>query len=159
MIPASWGVLEGHGPNSKAKSRIDGNILLDTGAGMTSIDKAVADILELRPQSEKWQIHGLGGKQFASLYTATLFLQVETTKEIQTTPAGSSVTVGFTLPVHGIADIQNNHEAYKLRPANGLPVIGILGRSFLQFTKLMYDGVSGNVVIEIDESIQHPRPS
>jgi hypothetical protein len=59
--------------------------------------------------------------------------------------------------VHGIAGLQANHEAHNLKAANGLPVIGILGRLFLQFTKFTYDGLSGNLVIEIDEGVQYPR--
>jgi hypothetical protein len=91
------------------------------------------------------------------MYSATLFIPVETVRQIGVAPAGSTIMIGIPLTAHGVAGIQANHEAHNLKAANGLPVISILGRSFLQFTKFVYDGLAGNLVIEIDESVQYPR--
>jgi predicted aspartyl protease len=160
MIPASWGVTpkDGPTPNTIVSARnIHGNMLFDTGAGGIAIDESVAQRLGLQPLSKKENLHGLGGKLSVSMYNATLFLPVEMVRPVGATPTGSTAMIGFPLTVHGVADIQANHEAHNLRAANGLPVIGILGRLFLQFTKFVYDGVLGNLVIEIDESVQYPR--
>jgi hypothetical protein len=82
---------------------------------------------------------------------------VELTRPISGIPMGAHHLIGFPLKVHGIVGLQANHEAHNLKAPNGLPVIGILGRLFPQFTKFTYDGLLGNLVIEIDESIQRPR--
>jgi len=155
LIPAWWGITSKDGPNTSQK--IQGNILFDTGASDIAIDESVAERLGLQPLAKKEDLHGVGGKHSVNKYTASLFLPVETARQIGATPIGSTVTIGFPLAVLGVAGIQANHEAHKLKAANGLPIIGILGRSFLQFTKFVYDGLAGNLVIEIDESVQQPR--
>src|ERR1700676_4237978 len=132
-------------------------MLFDTGAGGMSIDESVAENLGLQPVSQKQDVHGLGGKLSVNMYRPTFILPLETVQAIGTVTAGSHAMIGFTLPVHGLAGLQANHEALKLKAGNGLPIIGILGRTFLQFTKFTYDGLSGNLVIDIDESIQQPR--
>jgi hypothetical protein len=67
--------------------------------------------------------------------------------------------IGIPVPVHGFVGLQESFESQGVKPSNGLPVIGILGRTFLQFTKFTYDGLLGNLVIEIDESVQYPKTS
>jgi len=64
--------------------------------------------------------------------------------------------MAIPIRVHGIAGLQESFESQGIKPTNGMPVIGILGRTFLQFAKSTYDGLAGNVMIEIDESVQYP---
>jgi predicted aspartyl protease len=155
LIPAWWGITSKDGPNTSQK--IQGNILFDTGASAIGIDESAAERLGLQPLSKKEDLHGVGGKHSVNAYNATLFLPVETVRQIGPTPVGSIVTIGFPLMALGVAGMQANYEAHNLKAANGLPVIGILGRSFLQFTRFIYDGPAGNLGIEIDESVQQPR--
>jgi hypothetical protein len=35
-------------------------------------------------------------------------------------------------------------------------IIGLLGRSFLHWTRTTYDGLAGTVTIEVDEAMRHP---
>lgn len=67
--------------------------------------------------------------------------------------------ISIPIDVYGFVGLQESFESQGIRTTNGLPVIRILGRTFLQFTKFTYDGLSGNVVIEIDESVLHPQKS
>jgi hypothetical protein len=159
LIPAWWAVTpnDAPSPNKPSDRNMQGNMLLDTGAGDISIDEAVVERLGLLPLPEKRDVHGLGGKLSVKMYSPTLIIPVETMQAIGATAAGTSAMMGFTLPAHGLVGLQANHEAHDLRAANGLPIIGILGRSFLQFTKCVYDGLSGNLVIDIDDSINRPR--
>jgi hypothetical protein len=129
----------------------------DTGARHIAIDESVARGLGLQPHPEKADVHGLGGKQSLATYNATLFLPVEPVMPVAGVPPRSSLMIGVPIQVHGFVGLKESFESQGIKPANGLPVIGILGRTFLQFTKFTYDGLSGNVVIEIDESVQHPQ--
>jgi predicted aspartyl protease len=160
MIPASWGATPQDAPEPKSitgNRNIQGNMLFDTGATGIGIDESVADRLGLQPLSQREAVHGLGGKHSLNVYNATLFLPVEPVRAIGNLQLGAHALIGFPLPVHGIVGLQTNHEAHNLRAPNGWPVIGILGRVFLQFTRFTYDGLSGNLVIEVDESIRYPR--
>jgi predicted aspartyl protease len=156
MIPASWGATPQDAPAPNNRN-IQGNMLFDTGATGIGIDESVAGRLGLQPLPQREAVHGLGGKHSLNVYNATLFLPVEPVRAIANLQPGANALIGFPLPVHGIVGLQANHEAHNLRAPNGLPVIGILGRLFLQFTRFTYDGLSGNLVIEVDESIRHPR--
>lgn len=155
MIPASFGATATDGPSTSRN--IQGNVLFDTGAGAIFIDEPVAERLGLQPLPKKEDLHGLGGRKSVNVYMATLFIPVETVQQISAAPAGSPAVIGIPLRVFGVAELQTNHDAHDLRAANGLPVIGVLGRSFLQFTRFVYDGLTGNLVIEIDESVRVPR--
>jgi len=159
LIPAWWAATpkDAPSPNKPSNRNMQGNMLLDTGAGDIAIDEAVVERLGLQPLSEKRDVHGLGGKVSVKIYSPTLIIPVEIMRAIGTAAAGTSAMMAFTLSAHGLVGLNANHEAHDLRAANGLPIIGILGRSFLQFTKCVYDGLSGNLVIDIDESINQPR--
>jgi hypothetical protein len=158
MIPASWGVPPENGSSSKTirtAEQVRGNMLLDTGARHIAIDESVAHELGLQAHPEKDDVHGLGGKQSLVKYNATLFLPVEPVQPAA--PAASSVMIGIPTDAHGFVGLQKTYDTQRIKPANGLPVIGILGRTFLQFVTFTYDGVSGNLVIDIDDSVRHPQ--
>jgi hypothetical protein len=158
MIPASWGVPPENEPTSKTirpAEQVRGNMLLDTGARHIAIDESVAHQLRLQARPDKDDVHGLGGKQSLAKYNATLFLPVEPVQPAA--PAGSSIMIGIPIDAHGFVGLQKTYESQRIKPANGLPVIGILGRTFLQFVRFTYDGLSGNLIIEIDDSVRHPQ--
>jgi hypothetical protein len=133
MIPASWGVTSNDfpKPNTTSARNTEENMLFDTGGSGIYLDESVAVRLGLQPHSERQDVHGLGGKHPANMYSAALFLTVETVKPIAGRPAGVSTSIGFLLPtVLGITGLQANYEAHNLRAGNSLPIIGVLGRSF-----------------------------
>ena len=36
-------------------------------------------------------------------------------------------------------------------------LIGVIGRSFLRWTRTTYDGLTGTITIETDEAMRHPQ--
>jgi hypothetical protein len=160
MITASWGVA----PENEVASgmistfgQVRGNMLLDTGAGFVGIDNSVAQQLKLHARSEKEDVHGLGGKQTLVKFNAALILSVELARSVRNASAGATSLVRISVDALGIEGLGQGYASQSDKPKNGLPVIGILGRAFLQFTKFTYDGLGGGFVIEIDESFINSR--
>ncbi len=157
MIPAFWGKDRGASITVRTSDLVSGNMLLDTGAGHIAIDESVAKQLGLQARQERVDVHGLGGKHSVPMYDAVLALPVEAVRPDPSPPPGAVFMIRIPIEVHGIAGMRENYDSQSIKPANGLPIIGILGRIFLQFTKFTYDGLSGSLNIEIDESIRHPQ--
>jgi Aspartyl protease len=153
MIPALWGKDTG----TNTSEMIRGNVLLDTGARHIAIDDSVAQQLGLQAHPDKVDAHGLGGRVRLANYDAVLALPVEPVRPDPAAPPGAVYMIRIPLEVHGIAGMRENYDSQGIKPKNGLPIIGILGRTFLQFTKFTYDGLSGNLDIEIDESVRRPQ--
>lgn len=79
------------------------------------------------------------------------------TRSLSIAPEGTNTIIGFPIEVQGLEGLTTSFEHHGIRAANGLPIIEILGRTLLQFAKFTYNGLSGNIEIEIDESIMKPR--
>jgi hypothetical protein len=141
----------------RTKDQVRGNVLLDTGARHISIDETIARQLGLEPRPGKEEVYGLGGKHSLAVYNATLFLPVEAVRPLPNVPAGASFMLSIPSQVHGVVGLREALESQGIPATNGDPVIGILGRTFLQFTRVTYDGLSGSVIIEIDETAQYPQ--
>lgn len=154
VIPAAWSTAL---PTSASAKQVRGNVLLDTGATHIFVDESVPRQLGLS-EGPRQEANGLGGKQLLATYDLTLLLPVEAAVQIPSAPKGSQVTIGF--PWKGVQAVSGLSQRVALegqRCPNGLPVIGILGRVILQFAKVTYDGLSGKVIIDLDETIQYPK--
>lgn len=140
------------GEVSEAGRIIDGYLLVDTGAQVIHIDDEVATQIQLTP-TEKKEVHGIEGKSHYWQYPTT-------TLHLPATDANGVTTV-FRIPLEpfGAPKLQAAHEGKGPKTADGHPirVIGVLGRLFLQFVTMTYDGLSGSLEILVDESILYPR--
>jgi hypothetical protein len=144
-------VLRKHGPlvpgrwtstASDQQSSIDDYFLVDTGASGFCIDQSIADSLGLVPTGTD-RVHGVHGHSDSKKYFANLVLPVS----IQ-----GQTHVRFAIPVEctGVPGLLAQYGNSQYR------VVGIIGRNLLQFCKLTVDGTSGNVILEINESVTRP---
>ncbi len=147
MVPAGYN----HPNPTDMKSAIRGYLLVDPGAGVIGIDEDVATQLGLHVL-EEGQMHGLHGRRSVNNYLGFLQLPIEDAE-------GRCIELGVRVELVGVRDIGKNHEADGFVGAEGQKarVIGILGRQFLQFTDLHYDGRTGIVEILIHEEITRPQ--
>ena len=155
VIKAEWRVhpeIE-----SQLKSRglaiptpIHGYMLIDTGAAEIGIDGDVAKELNLTPIG-KQDVHGVGGASSHDIYKALLLLYVGDVH-------GENVAIGVPRDFISFPKLREHHDAYGLKTPQGAPlrIIGILGRDFLQFTTLAYNGYEGSWDMQIDESVLRP---
>jgi hypothetical protein len=134
---------------------VRGNLLLDTGAANSAIDESLAEQLQLPSQSDTVDVHGVGGKHALTTYAATFGLEVEVlcSTQLTTKPVGSLLSFAIPCYAQGLPGLTASFKKEQLEAENGLPIIGIIGRSFLQFTKTLYDGLAGELTVEIDESV------
>lgn len=123
-----------------------GKFLIDSGSGNIAICDSVAKSLGLVP-AKQTHAHGLSGKASLDSYLARMHIPV-----IETT-SRRGVMFGMPVDCQGIPDLSESHAAY-----HGVNVIGLIGRTFLQFAKLEIDGESGSVRLVISEGITRPRP-
>ena len=65
---------------------------------------------------------------------------------------GEDLAIGGTIEAVCIPKFRSAYDSYGLTTPEGAPlsVIGVLGRTFLQFTKFGYDGLNGCWDMEID---------
>jgi hypothetical protein len=129
---------------------IHGYMLIDTGAGEIAIDGDVARELGLKPIRSQ-NVHGIGGQSAHEVFKALLLLYVGDVR-------GTNVAIGIARDFICFPDVRKAHDAYGLKTPEGaaLRIIGVLGRNFLQFTKLTYNGPQGSWRMEIDESVMRP---
>ena len=153
MVPAKWAVT----PEREAQLKmlggtipkpVSGVLLLDTGAGHSTIDREIVTQLKLQKLG-KTEAFGLGGTAEYEQYEALLVLPVIPI----TNPQPNPVAIAFPVrcPETTLKEDHLKH-GYTTLDGKQLHVIGILGRSFLQFTKIYYDGVNGTVEMYIDKS-------
>lgn len=119
-------------------------LLLDTGADGAGIDESYAAQIGL-PLHRMQDAHGLHGSMAAKKYLAVLVLPV----------AGKNgQRVMFRIPIECIAT-PGLSDFYASIGMSG--VVGVIGRSFLQFCKLSIDGATGESSILIFPEIMQPR--
>ena len=138
LMPASW---KSNSPNDS--QRIDGALLLDTGASGFMIDDSVAKLLKLEVLSE-YEIHGAHGFGKSRRYIANLLIPVKDAR-------GQEILLQIPAECSEIPDLCKNYEM------KGRKVIGVLGRNFLQFANIAIDGPSGSVRVSISKEILEPR--
>lgn len=95
--------------------------LLDTGAGGNCIDEGLAQSLGLQPTDEGY-VSGIGGKHFASIYTARLYIP----------DLGRLMFERFA----GVR-LEQGEQRHRV----------ILGRTFLRPYRMSYDATSGKVEV------------
>ncbi|HEV7893319.1 MAG TPA: SEC-C metal-binding domain-containing protein [Pyrinomonadaceae bacterium] len=130
---------------------VAGYILIDTGAAETAIDEDVARELNLTPIA-RIEAHGVGGTDSFVKVNAQIILQVGDVN-------GVPLKLGLYRDVLCAPKLRRNHDTYGLIAPDGSPmrIIGLLGRDFLQFAKLTYNGLQGSWDMEIDESVMRPQ--
>lgn len=122
-----------------------GYALIDTGAGGTGVDEELAEALGA-VEVGRSETHGFNGIAERRIVRLTLLLPVLDSD-------GSSKFFGFPAECTAIPGLT---KAFSDR--NETPVIGVLGRNFLQFCRLTIDGATGDIQLLIDESIAKGRP-
>jgi hypothetical protein len=116
---------------------VKGYLMLDTGASRTCIDEEVA--LELGLISTGMQpTGGVHGMQDRPVY----FVQV------QLRQAG----LNLEAPLVAVKELNRAMAPGKRR------LIGLLGREFLRFAVLTYDGTVGKVDVVVRREVIHPKP-
>ena len=95
--------------------------LVDTGATESCIDNLLAATLNL-PVMDRRQISGVGGKHFVNMYLAQIHAP------------------GLNFTIYG------SFAGVELR-AGGQPHNALIGRTFLQFFTMIYEGKTGTVTI------------
>jgi hypothetical protein len=123
--------------------RVEGNVLLDTGASGMMIDEALAIKLGLPVQGEE-EVHGAHGYGALRKYIAKLVLPVVDS-------SGSAFAFGIPAECSGMPNLAERYAT------KGMTVVGILGRNFLQFCALSIDGSSGQIAVQIDQAVLSPR--
>lgn len=132
---------------------VGGVFILDTGASGSSIDQSVADELGLKP-TRTTTGHGLGGETEIKCYRVMIFIPAVPLL-MKDFPPGALAVLGMPQEVGSVAGLHEGHEATLGKPPSRL--IGLLGRSFLQFTRTTYDGLTGTITIEADQTMRDPR--
>jgi Aspartyl protease len=141
-------------PTSKSPNDgVGGFFILDTGASGSSIDESVAKELGLKP-TRTMMGHGLGGDSEINCYRVMIFIPAVPLL-MKDFPPGALAVLGMPQEVGSVVNLHEGHEATLGKPPGRL--IGLLGRSFLQFTRTTYDGLTGTITIEADQSMRDPK--
>jgi SEC-C motif len=129
---------------------VKGYFLIDTGASFTGIDAGVARELNLRPV-RRTEAFGIGGSGMFEMVSANMLLYVGDVR-------GDRVAIGLFKDFVCAPGLRETHDAYNLTAADGSPlrIIGLLGRDFLRFATLTYNGLSGHWDMKINPSVMQP---
>ncbi len=140
-----------HPDAAEMSGAVGGYLLVDSGAGSICIDEDVAKQLNLEVVGQG-DAHGLHGRGNVNRYSARLLMQLKDA-------LGRDILWRMPLEPMGIQDMRKNHAAVGLVGPDGQPAdaIGVLGRLFLQFVDLHYDGRAGTVEIFIHEEVTRPQ--
>jgi len=138
LVPGAWA----DPAKDPLVDKIEGNFLIDTGAGGILIDADVASDLQLTAGGAG-NLHGIGGHHDLSKYSARLLLPA--------TDSAGEVMFSVLVDCFAAPGLRRKHQEF------GVDVIGLLGRLFLQFVRLEVDGCSGKVSLHIDDSILSRR--
>lgn len=129
---------------------VKGYFLIDTGASFTGIDAGVARELSLQPV-RRTEAFGIGGSGMFEVVSANMVLYVGDVH-------GDRVAIGLFKDFICAPSLREAHDSYNLMAPDGSPlrIIGLLGRDFLRFTTLTYNGLSGHWDMKIDPSVMRP---
>jgi hypothetical protein len=127
-----------------------GQLVIDTGAGRTSITQPVAQQLGLTPLRIQ-TTYGAGGRHELPVYRVRLTLQLLGAKAAQ---------IFYDTEATGVEDIHEAIAALNLMHY-GQPVrlVGLLGRDLLQHATLTYRGTSGRFEVAFDPKSFNQPPS
>jgi len=139
LVPGQWVTTSTNQPPA-----IGDYLLVDTGASGFCIDQSIAESLGLVPIGVE-RVHGVHGHSESNKYLANLALPVSNQ---------GGTLVRFSIPVEctGIPNLLAHYSDTPYR------VVGIIGRDFLQFCKLIADGPTGKVILEVNEAVTRPAP-
>lgn len=158
MVPASWYITEERERELRSARKtvpqpIEGFLLLDTGAATIMIDSDVAKQLGLEPIGKTSEVHGIKGYESIDHYNARLLLPVIPLHG-STPMTPGPVKIGIPTEAWESTGMMANYLkwGYESKPGVPLKVIGVLGRIFLQFTTMTFNGMTGSVEIFIDKS-------
>ena len=154
MVPAQWTITPNQAQQlmllrKEIPKPIAGYLLFDTGARHIAIDRQIAEDLQL-PKLEKTIVHGFTSEEEVDQYEALLILPI-----IPLIPVEAQA-ISFPI-ICQTSNIQKHHAEYTTPEGKPLNVIGVLGRTFMQFTKIYYDGLTGSVEIYLDRSGMYPK--
>jgi hypothetical protein len=137
-------------PGEIEKKGIKGLFFFDPGTLGVSIDAAVAEELGLKPDGQH-EVQTLSSTSKADTYTVKIVIAADHV------PSGTK-NAGMMRQFSGVTGIKDMHDRLVAIFRDEAPgrIIAIIGRSFLEYTSMVYDGLSGNVTIEIDASILRP---
>jgi len=138
--------------NEIEKKGVRGLFFFDTGALGASIDAAVAEELSLKPDGQH-EVQGFNVSSSEDHYTVKIVIAAEHVPSHRKNAGMSHQISGVT----GIKNMHNRLVAIFKEEAPGR-IIGIIGRDFLEYTTMVYDGLNGTVTIEVDSSILCPKP-
>jgi SEC-C motif len=129
---------------------VKGYFLIDTGASFTGIDGDVARELNL-PSLGLKEAYGVGGTGMFETYRASIVLYVASM-------SGERLAIGLFKDFLSAPVLRETHDAFNLTAPDGSPlrVIGLLGRDFLQFATLNYNGLAGSWDMTIDPAVMQP---
>jgi len=126
--------------------------MVDTGATRTAISMEAAQELGLQ-QIDVANTYGAHGLQQNPIYEAHFSVSISG-------PGGES-GVQADLRVLGIRDMEAMFQKLGVKTGgqDGGRLVGLLGRDFLRYTVLTYDGTYGVVTIKIVPGSFGPRPT
>jgi Aspartyl protease len=127
-----------------------GAILIDTGADGTCISESVARGLGLHPTRSQ-RGYGAGGEHQLPVFLAAIEIEIKD-------PASNRATrIGWEQEALGIPSLG----AARKVNCDGvdLEIIGLLGRDFLRFCRVVYDGPAGTIEFELNMAAIKLQPS
>jgi hypothetical protein len=145
MIKARWQLTpEAEASRLHVPPPVKGFMVVDTGFVGIGIDSDVAQELDLQPFGTT-KVQGIETDITRTTYSALLLMMLGNVD-------GEDLAIGGTIEAVCIPKFRSAYDSYGLVTPEGAPlsVIGVLGRTFLQFTKFGYDGLNGCWDMEID---------
>jgi hypothetical protein len=132
LIPGSWSR-----ERDELNREIRGEFLLDTGAYGAMIDLEIAEALTLTPQGTR-EVHGIHGFGRLQQYLGRVSLPAVDTE-------GRRAVYSAVIECVGVPALREKNCEH------GADVIGILGRMFLGNSRLVIDGATGRIDLEIPD--------
>lgn len=128
-----------------------GFFLLDPGAPGVMIDEDIAKQLNLTTTGQT-EVFALGGRVQVSKYRVKFCLP-------SVDADGVNITMRTPIDAVALRDVSSSYEEdpYDIRKHYGHPLIGVIGRIFLQFAILTFSGPTGSVDLTIFEEVMHSR--